>query len=66
MTVDRVSNVDDKVPRVPTTVLADVQALWDYHNMGHQLRRADVGIGRRSCAGGVVCRSHVDAGWWPS
>lgn len=44
---------------MPTTVLADelradVQTLWAYHDMGHQPRRCDVGIGLGSHDLGVA------------
>lgn len=44
---------------MPTTVLADhlradVQTLWEYHDMGHRPRRCDVGIGLGSHDLGVA------------
>jgi hypothetical protein len=30
---------------LPDDLRADVQTLWDYHDMHHELRPADVGIG---------------------
>ena len=44
---------------MPTTVLADdlrvdVQILWAYHDMAHELRRCDVGIGLGSHDLGVA------------
>ncbi len=44
------SDLDGMTP----SVLADVRTLWDYHNMGQELRRADVGIGLGSHDLGVA------------
>ncbi|TWG07858.1 YdcF family protein [Saccharopolyspora dendranthemae] len=52
---------------VPERLRADVQRLWDYHDMGHELRRCDVGVGLGSHDLGVA--DHVaelhGAGWFP-
>ncbi|UUV28009.1 YdcF family protein [Amycolatopsis roodepoortensis] len=39
---------------LPDDLRADVQTLWDYHNMHHELRPADVGIGLGSHDLGVA------------
>jgi len=39
---------------IPQALHADVEALWDYHNMRHQLRPVDVGIGLGSHDLGVA------------
>ncbi|MFK0243061.1 YdcF family protein [Amycolatopsis azurea] len=39
---------------LPDDLRADVQALWDYHDMRHELRPADVGIGLGSHDLGVA------------
>lgn len=31
--------------RIPAELRADVQTLWEYHDLGHELRPVDVGIG---------------------
>lgn len=40
--------------RLPHDVRADVETLWAYHDMGHELRRCDVGIGLGSHDVGVA------------
>ncbi|MFI0463751.1 YdcF family protein [Saccharopolyspora sp. 5N102] len=32
-------------PAIPERVRADVQSLWDYHDLHHELRPCDVGVG---------------------
>lgn len=39
---------------IPDALYADVQTLWDYHHMGHNLRPCDVGIGLGSHDLGVA------------
>ncbi|MGH8879361.1 MAG: YdcF family protein [Stackebrandtia sp.] len=39
---------------LPPDLRADVETLWAYHDMGHQLRRCDVGIGLGSHDLGVA------------
>lgn len=39
---------------LPESLRADVETLWAYHDMGHQLRRCDVGIGLGSHDLGVA------------
>jgi DUF218 domain len=39
---------------IPADVLADAQVLWDYHDLHHQLRPTDVGIGLGSHDLGVA------------
>lgn len=39
---------------LPEEIRSDVEALWEYHNMGHTLRRCDVGIGMGSHDLGVA------------
>lgn len=39
---------------LPLDLRADVETLWAYHDMGHQLRRCDVGIGLGSHDLGVA------------
>lgn len=39
---------------LPANLRADVETLWAYHNMGHQPRRCDVGIGLGSHDLGVA------------
>jgi uncharacterized SAM-binding protein YcdF (DUF218 family) len=39
---------------LPPDIRADVETLWAYHDMGHQLRRCDVGIGLGSHDLGVA------------
>jgi uncharacterized SAM-binding protein YcdF (DUF218 family) len=41
-------------PRLPDDVLADAQILWDYHQLHHELRPTDVGIGLGSHDLGVA------------
>ncbi|MEV4315085.1 YdcF family protein [Actinocrispum sp. NPDC049592] len=48
------SELDGEVPRLPATIRTDVQILWDYHKMGHELRRVDVGVGLGSHDLGVA------------
>lgn len=40
--------------RLPDDVLADAQILWDYHQLNHELRPTDVGIGLGSHDLGVA------------
>ncbi|WP_026874251.1 YdcF family protein [Jiangella gansuensis] len=40
--------------RLPDDVLEDAQILWDYHQLHHELRRTDVGIGLGSHDLGVA------------
>lgn len=40
--------------RVPDRLRADVETLWNYHQMGHRLRAVDVGIGLGSHDPGVA------------
>ncbi|MFD5242998.1 YdcF family protein [Amycolatopsis sp. NPDC058340] len=42
---------------LPDDLRHDVQALWDYHDMRHELRPADVGIGLGSHDLGVATRA---------
>lgn len=52
---------------VPEDRRADAQRLWDYHDMGHELRRCDVGVGLGSHDLGVadhVAELYGD-GWFP-
>ncbi|SDN39808.1 DUF218 domain-containing protein [Allokutzneria albata] len=48
-------------------LLADVQLLWDYNHMGHELRRCDVAIGLGSHDLGVATRTAelFHDGWFP-
>jgi hypothetical protein len=39
---------------LPPDLRADVETLWTYHGMGHQLRRCDIGIGLGSHDLGVA------------
>ncbi|RRO14454.1 YdcF family protein [Saccharopolyspora rhizosphaerae] len=52
---------------VPEEHRADVQLLWDYHDLRHELRRCDVGVGLGSHDLGVA--DHVvelyGDGWFP-
>lgn len=52
---------------VPGEHRADAELLWDYHDMGHDLRRCDVGVGLGSHDLGVA--DHVvelyGGGWFP-
>ncbi|WP_116949233.1 YdcF family protein [Jiangella endophytica] len=41
-------------PGLPDDVLADAQILWDYHQLHHELRPTDVGIGLGSHDPGVA------------
>lgn len=41
-------------PGLPDDVLADAQILWDYHQLNHELRPTDVGIGLGSHDLGVA------------
>ncbi|MGY6657294.1 YdcF family protein [Amycolatopsis sp. TRM77291] len=52
---------------LPDDLRADVQALWDYHDMRHELRPADVGIGLGSHDLGVAtCAAELfHAGMFP-
>ncbi|MFB9909655.1 YdcF family protein [Allokutzneria oryzae] len=52
---------------LPAGVLADVQVLWDYNHMGHELQRCDVGIGLGSHDLGVATHSAelFHAGYFP-
>ncbi|WP_030426342.1 YdcF family protein [Allokutzneria albata] len=43
--------------RLSAEVLADVQVLWDYNHMGHELRPCDVGVGLGSHDLGVATRA---------
>lgn len=52
---------------LPAEHAADVRTLWDYHDLGHELVRCDVGIGLGSHDIGVAERAaqlHL-AGWFP-
>lgn len=53
---------------VPERLRTDAQRLWDYHDMGHELRRCDVGVGLGSHDLGVA--DHVvelhGTGWFPA
>lgn len=40
--------------RIPAELRADVQTLWDFHDLGHELRPVDVGIGLGSHDLGVA------------
>ncbi|WP_086819128.1 YdcF family protein [Allokutzneria sp. NRRL B-24872] len=53
--------------RLPAEVLADVQVLWDYNHMGHELRPCDVGIGLGSHDLGVATQAAelFHAGYFP-
>jgi uncharacterized SAM-binding protein YcdF (DUF218 family) len=42
---------------VPEALRADVEALWAYHDMGHEARRCDIGIGLGSHDLGVATRA---------
>jgi hypothetical protein len=42
---------------IPADVRADVETLWNYHHIGHELRPADVGIGLGSHDIGVAFRT---------
>jgi uncharacterized SAM-binding protein YcdF (DUF218 family) len=42
---------------IPADVRADVETLWNYHHIGHELRPADVGIGLGSHDIGVAVRT---------
>jgi uncharacterized SAM-binding protein YcdF (DUF218 family) len=45
---------------LPETIRDDVQTLWDYHDMHHEPRRCDVGIGLGSHDLGVAtCAAHL-------
>ncbi|AUI62499.1 YdcF family protein [Amycolatopsis sp. BJA-103] len=44
----------ERSTNLPDDLRADVQALWDYHDMHHELRPADVGIGLGSHDLGVA------------
>lgn len=52
---------------IPNEFRADVQALWDYHDLHHELRKCDVGVGLGSHDLGVA--DHVAElyrqGWLP-
>lgn len=52
---------------VPEEHRADAELLWDYHDMGHELRRCDVGVGLGSHDLGVA--DHIvelyGSGWFP-
>jgi hypothetical protein len=52
---------------VPARFRADVEALWRYHDMGHELRPCDVGIGLGSHDLGVavVATRLFRAGMYP-
>ena len=53
--------------RVPDEFRTDVQTLWDFHDLHHELRRCDVGVGLGSHDLGVA--DHVvelfEHGWFP-
>lgn len=42
---------------IPAEVRADVETLWNYHHLGHELRPAEVGIGLGSHDIGVAVRT---------
>jgi uncharacterized SAM-binding protein YcdF (DUF218 family) len=48
------SNPDQTRARIPDEYRADVEILWDYHNMHHELRPCDIGIGLGSHDPGVA------------
>ncbi|WP_433871927.1 YdcF family protein [Saccharopolyspora sp. CA-218241] len=52
---------------IPTTLHDDVRTLWDYHDMHHELRPTDVGIGLGSHDLGVAtCAAELyHVGWFP-
>ncbi|MCA1280353.1 YdcF family protein [Saccharopolyspora sp. 7B] len=52
---------------VPTELLADVRTLWDYHDLRHEPRRCDVGVGLGSHDLGVATRTAelYHEGWFP-
>ncbi|GAA5153008.1 MULTISPECIES: YdcF family protein [Amycolatopsis] len=45
---------DQAPPRIPAELRADVETLWDYHDLHHELRPTDVGIGLGSHDLGVA------------
>lgn len=43
--------------KIPAAVRADVETLWNYHRLGHQVRATDVGVGLGSHDIGVAVRT---------
>ncbi|WP_243793410.1 YdcF family protein [Saccharopolyspora gloriosae] len=52
---------------VPTDVQDDVRTLWDFHDLRHELRRCDVGVGLGGHDLGVATRTAelYHQGWFP-
>ena len=55
------------IDAIPTEVRDDVEALWNYHRLGHELRPADVCVGLGSHDIGVAARAAelYDRGMFP-
>ncbi|WP_295145898.1 YdcF family protein [Saccharopolyspora sp.] len=52
---------------LPPELRDDVRTLWDYHDLGHELRRCDVGVGLGGHDLGVATHTAelFHAGWFP-